>query len=81
MICAICLSQHFLQVPPAEVGGVYVASTARYEEAVIAGQLQALYLSPGLHETTIGDYLNKPRNHKTCIQHGLLLIRTIFAMA
>ena len=41
-----------------EVKGVHTAQGKREERIYVAGQLQSMYLFPGLHETTIGEFLN-----------------------
>jgi len=40
-----------------EVKGVYTVKGKREEQLLVAGQLQSMYLLPGLHETTIGEFL------------------------
>jgi hypothetical protein len=45
----------------AEVKGVSTVDPIIEKEYLIAGQLQSLYLTPSMHETTIGDYLNENR--------------------
>ncbi len=41
-----------------EVKGVHTALGKSEEKIYVAGQLQSMYLFPGLHETTIGEFLN-----------------------
>ena len=40
-----------------EVRGVHTIQGQVEEQLIIAGQLQSMYLLPGLHETTIGEFL------------------------
>lgn len=40
-----------------EVRGVHTVQDKSEETLVVAGQLQSMYLFPGLHETTIGEFL------------------------
>lgn len=40
-----------------EVRGVHTIQGQTEEQLIIAGQLQSMYLLPGLHETTIGEFL------------------------
>lgn len=40
-----------------EVKGVHTAQGKNEEQLYVAGQLQSMYLLPGLHETTIGEFL------------------------
>lgn len=40
-----------------EVKGVHTVQDKPEEQLIVAGQLQSMYLFPGLHETTIGDFL------------------------
>lgn len=40
-----------------EVKGVHTIKGKTKEQLVVAGQLQSMYLLPGLHETTIGEFL------------------------
>lgn len=41
-----------------EVKGVHAIQGYNEERVFVAGQLQSMYLLPGLHETTIGEFLN-----------------------
>lgn len=41
-----------------EVKGVHTVQGKSEEQILVAGQLQSMYLFPGLHETTIGEFLN-----------------------
>ena len=43
---------------PSAVGTITVASAPEAEHRLIATQLQSLFLSPHLHETTIGEFFN-----------------------
>ncbi|HDY8234165.1 TPA: hypothetical protein RQL27_004031 [Vibrio vulnificus] len=45
-----------------EVKGVSTVDPIIEKECLIAGQLQSLYLTPSMHETTIGDYLNENKD-------------------
>jgi hypothetical protein len=40
-----------------EVKGVHTFQGKNEEQLIVAGQLQSMYLLPGLHETTIGEFL------------------------
>lgn len=40
-----------------EVKGVHTIQGNNEEQLIVAGQLQSMYLLPGLHETTIGEFL------------------------
>ena len=40
-----------------EVMGVHTVQGKSEEQLIVAGQLQSMYLFPGLHETTIGEFL------------------------
>ncbi|HEC30450.1 MAG TPA: DUF4263 domain-containing protein [Candidatus Yonathbacteria bacterium] len=40
-----------------EVKGVHTVQGKPEEQLIVAGQLQSMYLLPGLHETTIGEFL------------------------
>ncbi|WP_082954482.1 Shedu anti-phage system protein SduA domain-containing protein [Acidihalobacter prosperus] len=40
-----------------EVKGVHTIQGKPEEQLIVAGQLQSMYLLPGLHETTIGEFL------------------------
>lgn len=40
-----------------EVKGVHTIQGKSEEQLIVAGQLQSMYLLPGLHETTIGEFL------------------------
>ncbi|SFP11509.1 Shedu anti-phage system protein SduA domain-containing protein [Pseudomonas borbori] len=42
-----------------EVKGVHTTQGDSEERVFVAGQLQNMYLLPGLHETTIGEFLNR----------------------
>ncbi|MAY36098.1 MAG: hypothetical protein CMN84_08370 [Spongiibacteraceae bacterium] len=42
-----------------DVKGVHTVKEKPEEQIVVAGQLQSMYLLPGLHETTIGEFLNR----------------------
>src|SRR5690606_13097897 len=46
-------------VKPNTVTGVFEAPTALARATTISGQLQSLYLSPSVHETTIGSFLSR----------------------
>lgn len=41
-----------------EVKGVHTTHGKNEEKLIVAGQLQSMYLLPGLHETTIGEFLH-----------------------
>jgi len=51
-----------------EVKGVHTVPNEDAEAVAIAGHLQSLYLSPGLRETTIGDFLSA---YPEILKHGL----------
>ena len=40
-----------------EVKGVHTVKGKSEEQLIVAGQLQSMYLLPGIHETTIGEFL------------------------
>ncbi|HIF9529744.1 TPA: hypothetical protein ACX6S4_002120 [Photobacterium damselae] len=52
------------------IKGVSTVDQIIEKEYLIAGQLQSLYLTPSMHETTIGDYLNENKEI-LCIALGI----------
>lgn len=50
-----------------EAKGVHTAQGESEEKIYVAGQMQSMYLFPGLHETTIGEFLNL---HPEVIKHA-----------
>lgn len=50
-----------------DVRGVHTVKEKPEEQLVVAGQLQSMYLLPGLHETTIGAFL---KNHPDIIKRA-----------
>ncbi|MBI3896754.1 MAG: DUF4263 domain-containing protein [Gammaproteobacteria bacterium] len=49
----------------AEVKAVHTVAQGKEERLIVGGQFQSMYLLPGLHETTIGEFI---RNHPEVIQ-------------